>query len=235
MNDARKRLIIALDDLELKQVLELISLTREFSAIFKVGLGLFTAYGPSIINEIKSLGSEVFLDLKLHDIPMQVARAVEGALKHEPLFLTLHASGGSSMLCAAAQAAKGSQTQLLAVSVLTSLDQQQWQQIGFSDPISVSTIKLLDLAFKANINGFVLSPHEIRAVKKIYGPSCVTVCPGIRPSDSQVGDQARFMTPAQALKAGADFLVVGRPISMSPQPKLSAERICQEMTEVAKR
>ncbi len=231
MNNAAKKLIIALDDLGLDEALKLVEETRDFAQTFKIGLSLFSAHGPAIVKQIKSLGVEVFLDLKLHDIPMQVAKAVESALKLGPKFLTIHALGGQQMLREAACVAKGSNTTLLAVSVLTSMDHQQWQDLGFSESIEQSVERLLALSFESGVRGFVASPHEAAKLKQSYHSQCILVVPGVRPASASMDDQKRIMTPYQAIKAGADYLVVGRPITKSADIAMSAKNINQEITD----
>ncbi len=231
MNNAAKKLIIALDDLSLDEALRVVEKTKAFAETYKIGLSLFCAYGPSIIREIKALGVEIFLDLKLHDIPMQVAKAVESALKFEPKFLTLHALGGRAMLQAATKVAQGTTTKLLAVSVLTSMDLPEWQNLGFSESIDKSVNRLLDLSFESGVRGFVSSPHEAAALKLRFLEDAVLVCPGIRSNSGAPDDQKRIMSAFQAIEEGADYLVVGRPITKSEDLAMSAKNINQEITE----
>lgn len=215
MELAAKKLIIALDDLDFERALKVVQKTKLFASTYKVGLSLFCAHGPAIVKEIKSLGVDVFLDLKLHDIPMQVGKAVEKALAFETRFLTVHALGGQKMLREAATAALGSSTTLLAVSVLTSVDNEDFRELGFLGSIEEGVMNLSNLAFSSGIRGFVSSPHEVGRLKRRYGDLCLVVCPGVRPMDADVFDQSRIMTPKDAILAGADALVVGRPITAS--------------------
>ncbi len=213
MEKAAKRLIVALDDIGKRDVGALVEEARPFASTFKIGLSQFVARGPAILGEISSREADVFLDLKLHDIPMQVAKAVEHALAFSPRFLTVHAQGGRKMLAEAAEAAKGSTTVLLAVSVLTSLDQNDFSEIGYRDSIEDGVLRLADLAYRSGIRGLVSSPQELKVLRARFGDDLFLVSPGVRPMDDAVFDQSRVMTPYQAIKCGADALVVGRPLT----------------------
>lgn len=229
MEIAAKKLIIALDDLDFDSAIKLVELTKPYATTFKVGLSLFSAHGPEIVKAINALGVNVFLDLKLCDIPMQVRKAVESVLALKPRFLTVHASGGRAMLKDAADAAFGSGTTLLAVSVLTSLDQHSFSQIGFASTIAHGVMNLTELAFSAGIHGFVSSPHEISQLKQKFGDACFLVCPGVRPHGGEVNDQSRVMTPSEAIFLGADALVVGRPITKAKNIVEAARAINHEI------
>jgi orotidine-5'-phosphate decarboxylase len=224
-----KKLIIALDDLDLKAALDIVALTKSFASTFKVGLSLFCAYGPRIVYEINALGADVFLDLKLHDIPMQVSKAVENILALKPRFLSLHALGGRKMLSEALEVAKGSDTTLLAVTILTSLDHVGYNELGFSDVIERGVMGLTDLAISSGFFGIISSPHEAKKLKTIYQNNCFLVCPGIRPKNSEVYDQKRIMAPREAILAGADVLVVGRPITKAGDVVFAAQNVNQEI------
>ncbi len=228
MNNARKKLIIALDDLDQESAIKIVEQTLDFAECYKVGLSLFTALGPAIIKDLKARGAEVFLDLKLHDIPMQVAKAVEKALPLEPKFLTVHALGGAAMLKEAARVAEGSKTTILAVSVLTSMDASAWHQLGFNERIEEGVFRLLDMARNNGVQGFVASPHEASALKKAF-PGCTLVCPGVRSSLGTMDDQKRTLSAQEAILAGADYLVVGRPITKSEDVVMSAKSINHEI------
>lgn len=230
MNNARKKLIIALDDLEQKEALSIAEKTLDFAECYKVGISLFSAFGPSIVKDLKAMGAEVFLDLKLHDIPMQVAKAVEKTLVLEPTFLTVHTLGGSSMLKEAARVAQGSKTTILAVSVLTSTDCMEWQQLGFSESIEDSALRLLGLASQSGINAFVASPKEATSLKKSF-PNSTLVCPGVRSQMFLTDDQKRTLSASAAIGAGADYLVVGRPITKAKDVVMSAKTIHYEIAE----
>lgn len=231
MNSAQSRLIIALDDMDKHQAFSLIKNTRPYAHTFKVGLNLFCHYGPDFVQEIKAMGVDVFLDLKLHDIPVQVARAIEVVVRLEPRFLTIHALGGMAMLKEAARAAKGSNTTLLAVSVLTSLNQGDFFDLGFLGSLDQGVSRLVNLAYEAGIRGFVCSPHEASTVKALVQDNCILVCPGIRSKTDEKADQARVMTASDAMRAGADFIVVGRPITQAQNPMIQAGLVHQEIEE----
>lgn len=230
MEKARKKLVIALDDLDFDSALELIKLTKPYAQTFKIGLSLFIAHGPKIIEAIKALEVDIFLDLKLCDIPMQVEKAVENALAFEPKFLTLHALGGASMLKAAANVAKGSSTTLLCVTILTSIDNQSFAELGFRDSLLDEVLRLSRLVFDAGIHGFVSSPHEVAYLRREFKKDCFLMAPGVRPLGAFKDDQSRIMTPTMAIKAGVDAVVVGRPITKALNSALMAKNINQELT-----
>lgn len=230
MDSAHHRLIIALDDMDRHQAFSLIENTRQYAQTFKIGLNLFCQNGPDFVREIKALGVDVFLDLKLHDIPVQVAKAVEVVVRLEPRFLTIHALGGLAMLKEAARAAAGSQTTLLAVSVLTSLNQKDFLDLGFLGSLEQGVSRLVNLAYEAGMRGFVCSPHEASSIKALV-KNCTLVCPGIRSKTDDKADQARVMTAREALNFGADFIVVGRPITQAKNPAMKAGLVHQEIHE----
>jgi orotidine-5'-phosphate decarboxylase len=229
---AAKKLIIALDDLDFAAALKFVQLTKSFAATFKVGLSLFSAYGPKIVYEIKALGVDVFLDLKLHDIPMQVKKAVENILPLAPRFLTIHALGGRAMLEESVKMVQGSPTTLLAVSILTSLDHNDYRELGFNDNIEHGVMNLSNLAFLSGIRGLVVSPHEVAQLRARYKNNCYLVCPGVRPLGSDNNDQSRIMTPKEAIIAGADALVVGRPLTKATHVLEVLQHIHQEIEDV---
>jgi orotidine-5'-phosphate decarboxylase len=200
---------------------------------FKVGLELYIASGPTIVETLAKRGHSVFLDLKLHDIPNTVAAAVRAASGLGAQMLTLHAGGGPAMLAAAREAAASvaSPPQLLAVTVLTSMDQTQVQAVGVDRTPAEQVELLARLGLAAGIRGFVCSPQEVRNLRRMTGPEGVLVIPGIRPAGAAIGDQQRVATPAQALRDGASYLVVGRPITQAPDPAESARAILSEMSE----
>lgn len=230
MDIAREKLIIALDDLEFREAISVALETMTYSSTYKIGLAMFSAYGPSIVHELKSLGLQVFLDLKLHDIPMQVAKAVERCLALSPRFLTLHALGGRRMLEAAGKASQGSSTSLLAVTVLTSFDEPDWRELGFSASILKSAEQLAKLASESGILGLVCSAHEARSLKERQ-PNHFLMCPGVRLKQDEVHDQQRVLTPFDALRSGADALVVGRPITAAKNIKDAAKAFWSEINE----
>jgi orotidine-5'-phosphate decarboxylase len=197
--------------------------------LIKLGLEFFVANGPQAVREVATAAARpVFLDLKLHDIPNTVAGAVRAACQVGPAMLTLHAAGGPRMLAAARDAADttgSARPLLLAVTVLTSLDAAQLEAIGAGRDVAAQVLRLARLAAECGMDGVVCSPNEARLIRDALGDQLVLVVPGIRPAGSAVGDQARVATPAQAVEAGADWLVVGRPITEAPDPQAAARAI----------
>ncbi|MEO0412791.1 MAG: orotidine-5'-phosphate decarboxylase [Pseudomonadota bacterium] len=199
----------------------------------KLGLEFFLANGPAGIDDVCVDRPPLFLDLKLHDIPNTVASAVRAlsALKHAPAFLTLHAQGGPEMIRAAAQARDEAlpQTKLLAVTVLTSLDGEDLAAMGIHGQPLDQVLRLGEMAVSAGADGCVCSPLEVEALREALGQEAALMVPGIRPAGASKGDQKRVMTPAEAVKAGANFLVIGRPITQAPDPEAAAQAISQEL------
>ena len=200
---------------------------------FKVGLELFIAAGPAIVEKLAARGHSIFLDLKLHDIPNTVASAVRSAGSLGAGMLTIHAAGGSAMLAAAqnAVAAMALPPQLLAVTVLTSMDESQLSATGVSRSPRDQVKLLAEMGMESGIRGFVCSPQEAVILRTLTGPEGILVTPGIRPVGSDQGDQQRIATPTMALQQGASFLVVGRPITQAPDPALAAEAVLLEIAE----
>lgn len=199
--------------------------------VLKVGLELFVKEGPRVVERVRALGRDVFLDLKLHDIPETVGRAVTSARSLGVRYLTLHASGGTAMLRAAAEAA-GQDLQLLAVTVLTSLDADDLGALGITATPEAHVVRLARLAQSAGLGGLVCSPHECKALRQALGQEFTLVTPGIRPAGEQAGDQKRIATPSSAIADGASLLVVGRPIRDAADPRAQALAISREI-EVA--
>ncbi len=199
----------------------------------KVGLELFTASGPGIVEELASRGCSVFLDLKFHDIPNTVAGAVRSGASLGARLMTLHALGGPAMLTAAREALAGmpNPPELLAVTVLTSMDAAQLNAIGIELPPAAQVERLARMGIGAGLRGFVCSPEEVGTLRGLTGPDGVLVIPGIRPAGAAAGDQKRISTPADALHNGASYLVVGRPITQSPDPASAADAILREMAQ----
>ncbi|HJL16167.1 MAG TPA: orotidine-5'-phosphate decarboxylase [Sandaracinaceae bacterium LLY-WYZ-13_1] len=226
---ARDRLIVALDVPSLEAARPLIAALGPEAGVLKVGLELFVAAGPAAVDAVHEAGGACFLDLKLHDIPATVAEATRAAVALGVRFLTVHASAGPAALAAAAQAAAGTGTQLLAVTALTSLDGAQLEALGLEpDPPTVVT-RLARLATDAGVTGFVCSPHETRLVRDVAGTAATVVTPGVRPAGTARGDQRRVATPAEAIRAGADRLVVGRPIREADDPVAAARAVTAEI------
>ncbi|HTZ59951.1 MAG TPA: orotidine-5'-phosphate decarboxylase [Acidobacteriaceae bacterium] len=222
------RLIVALDFPDARAALALVDRLEGAVSWFKVGLELYIAEGNALISELQRRGFSVFLDLKLHDIPNTVASAVRAASRLGVKMLTVHASGGPAMLAAAAEAA-GTGLDLLAVTVLTSMDTIQLEATGVPANPAEQVEKLATLAFANGIRGFVCSPMEVANLRSRFGPKPLLVTPGIRPDGSEPGDQRRMATPAAAMTAGASYLVVGRPISRAADPAAAAKSIVVEM------
>jgi orotidine-5'-phosphate decarboxylase len=198
---------------------------------FKVGLELFVAAGPMVIEPLLKRGHSVFLDLKFHDIPNTVAGAVRSAAGLGVHMMTVHASGGPAMLAAAREALNDvpHPPELLAVTMLTSMDAAQTTAIGLGKTPAGQVELLARMGVQAGMRGFVCSPQEVAAVRAITGPSGVLVVPGIRPAGAAVGDQKRTATPAETLRMGASYLVVGRPITRAADPAEAAQAILEEM------
>lgn len=226
---ARDRLIVALDVPGATEARTLLARLAGHVGMFKVGSQLFTAAGPDLVHEIVGRGERVFLDLKFHDIPNTVAGAVSSASRLGVSFLDVHGLGGQAMLEAAVGALPAMGTRLLAITVLTSHDEATLGQIGLNGSVGESVRRLAHLAKDAGLDGVVASPQEVHLIREECGDDFLIVTPGIRPAGSAVGDQARPATPAAALAAGADYLVVGRPITAAEDPASAADAIVQEM------
>jgi len=230
---ARDSLIVALDVPDAKSAAAIVSRLEGSVRWCKVGLELFTAAGPAILESLLRRSQRVFLDLKFHDIPNTVAGAVRSAASLGVHMMTVHAGGGPSMLAAARAAIEGvpDPPELLAVTVLTSMDAAQLSASGVERPPSEQVELLGRLGIAAGYRGFVCSPQEIARMRALTGPDGIVVVPGIRPAGADAGDQKRIATPAEALRLGASYLVVGRPITQAPDPAAAAEAIVREMTE----
>ncbi len=228
----RDRLIVALDFPSPKQAFELVVRLEGSVRWFKVGLELYLAAGGAVVTELKRLGFSVFLDLKLYDIPNTVAGAVRSVSRLGADLLTMHASGGPAMLKAAAEAALSTPgaPQLLAVTVLTSMDADELAAIGVNVAPGEQVLRLGKLALEAGIHGLVCSPQEAASLRAVLGPAPLLVTPGIRPAGATIGDQKRIATPAAALQAGASYLVVGRPITAAEDPRAAAQAILEEIS-----
>ncbi len=226
-NDAGARVALALDVPDLDAAQRLIEQARDHVGVFKVGLELFIAEGPAAVEAVHEAGARCFLDLKLHDIPATMGRAVERASGMGVAFLTVHAASGRDAL-EAAQNRAGS-TRLLAVTVLTSLDAGALGAIGLEGGPDLAADRFAKLAWEAGVRGFVTSARECASLRAALGEDAFLVTPGIRPAGSEAGDQKRVMTPAQAIDAGANLLVVGRPIRDASDPGAAARDIVQQI------
>ncbi len=226
----RDRLIVALDRGTRGEILDLIDDLHGTVGVFKIGLQAFIALGPRIVHEVIDRGQRVFLDLKIHDIPNTAKHAIEAAHDLGASMVTVHCSGGSAMLKACAREAPASSGLLvLGVTILTSLDDRAIERIGYRDSTSASVVRLAKLARSSGLRGVVASPEEIAILRRELGRDLVIVTPGIRPSGSAPGDQKRTMTPHQAIEAGADYIVVGRPITDAADPRQAAIGIVRQM------
>ena len=234
----RNPIIVALDVPTADAALKLVEQLAPVAGGFKVGSELFTSAGPDMVRRIRGLGAPVFLDLKFHDIPNTVAKAVAAAVQLDVQMLTVHASGGVEMLKAAEQAAQESARQLgyppplvLAVTVLTSLDSAALSQIGLDPDVSRQVLRLANMAKQAGLRGLVCSPREVAEVRQMVPASTQLVVPGIRAKTAPADDQKRTLTPREALALGANWLVIGRPICAAADPRAAAEQILKEIAE----
>jgi orotidine-5'-phosphate decarboxylase len=233
--DPQDRIIIALDVDTRREALEWVSRLRGRVGLFKIGSQLFTSEGPTLVREIVRQGEKVFLDLKFHDIPNTVAKSVLVAAELGVTMLTLHASGGSKMMGSAVEAlnrsGSGRRPLLLGVTVLTSLAGEEFDAIGFSDSVESQVVHLAKLAEQSGLDGVVASPSELALLRSQLKTSTRIITPGIRPAGGVAHDQSRIATPAAAIQAGADYLVIGRPITASPDPLAILEAITHSLPE----
>ena len=228
MTKITEKIIVALDVATKSEAMRLVERLREQISFFKIGLQLYTAEGPEIVRAVTASGAKIFLDLKLHDIPNTVARAIDSASDLGVQMLTIHLSGGSEMIRAAVAARKRAMS-ILGVTVLTSSTQHSLDEIGIEEQLDRHVLRLGNLGVAAGIDGLVASPFEARFLRSELGDKIKIVVPGVRPSWSKPGDQKRFMTPREAIEAGADYLVVGRPITAHKNPREAVERILEEL------
>jgi orotidine-5'-phosphate decarboxylase len=231
MPDSRERLIVALDVSSAAAAHKIVAAVGDSARLYKVGLQLYTAEGPPIVRELIAGGREVFLDLKYLDIPNTVAAAVTEAATLGVRMLTVHASGGPRMLHAAVEAARNTNpaTMVLAVTVLTSLDARDLENAGVRGTVVDQVIRLATLAITAGCHGVVASAQEASALRTELGDDFVIVTPGVRPIGAEHGDQVRVVTPAEAIAAGANYIVVGRPITEAAEPAAEAREILAEI------
>jgi orotidine-5'-phosphate decarboxylase len=230
------KVFVALDFPSEEQAWQMAEKLHPQNPFFKVGLELFVATGPSFVHRLTAAGAEVFLDLKFHDIPNTVAGAIRSSMALGARYVNGHCGGGEAMIRAAVEAARKEAERLgvqmptlLGVTVLTSLDDQAVQQIGFPRSASAQVKHFVELAQDCGLDGVVCSAEEISLVKSLAGRSFLTMVPGIRPAGAEKGDQKRTLTPAEAVAAGADCLVVGRPVTGAADPRLALSQILQEV------
>lgn len=226
---SRNPILCAIDTPDRARAARLVATLSGVVAGAKLGLEFFAANGPEGVRDVAGKDADVFLDLKLHDIPNTVAGAVRAALALDPLFLTLHCAGGPAMLRAAVEARGTRRTKLLGVTVLTSLDDNDLALTGQSGPVADQVRRLALLAKAAGLDGVVCSPQEVAMLREACGADFLLVVPGIRPSGAAVGDQKRVQTPRAAVEAGADYLVIGRPITEASDPAAAARAILAEI------
>jgi orotidine-5'-phosphate decarboxylase len=237
---AKNKLIVALDVETASEALNLFSALKDVAGMFKIGSQLFTASGAGLVREIVTAGGRIFLDLKFHDIPNTVAAAGVEAARLGVSIFDVHACGGSEMMRRTAEAVTETALRegrtrplIIGITVLTSSDDSTLAETGFLSSTTEQVGRMTRLADASGLDGIVASPHEVKLVRETAGRSdFVIVTPGVRPSGAASNDQRRVMTPADAVRAGADYLVVGRPILKAPDPALAAHRIIEEMQQV---
>jgi orotidine-5'-phosphate decarboxylase len=225
----RNPILCAIDTPDLARAQALIAATQGAVGGVKLGLEFFAAHGPGGIRQAAAGQKNVFLDLKLHDIPNTVAGAVKSALALDPLLLTIHCSGGKAMMRAAIEARGPARTKIVGVTVLTSLDDNDLAAIGQTAPAAAQVKRLALLAQESGLDGVVCSPQEVAMLREVCRKDFLLIVPGIRPAGAAVGDQKRVQTPQEAIAAGADYLVIGRPITEAPDPGAAARAILAEI------
>jgi orotidine-5'-phosphate decarboxylase len=225
----KEKIIIALDVSSNGKALQLVKEVQDLVGMFKVGSQLFTACGPQVVREIIATGSNVFLDLKFHDIPNTVIQAAVEAAKLGVSMMTIHASGGRAMMQSVSRELQekfgSSRPTVVAITVLTSLDTRALFEIGLEVPVEEQVQRLAVFAEECGMDGVVCSPQEIQRVRKSVNAKFKIVTPGIRMPDESLNDQQRISTPHDALSTGADYIVVGRPVTASPDPRAAVERL----------
>lgn len=229
---AKEKIVVALDAPDAGSALKLIEPLSGEGCVFKIGLQLFTAVGPTLVKDVLASGARVFLDLKFHDIPNTAKEAVHSAVSLGVDMTTIHLAGGPAMVSEAVAAAENSKTLVLGVTVLTSMDDETLDVVGVARPTAEQVLRLAGMGSRCGLRGVVASPHEITMLREEFGQSLVIVTPGVRPADSDVADQRRVMTPGEAVRCGADFLVIGRPITSAASPRDAFLRIADEIASV---
>ena len=230
-DDPRQRLIVALDVSTAAAARKIVAAVGDSALTYKVGMQLYTAEGPQVVRDLVAAGRHVFLDLKYHDIPNTVGAAVAEAARLGVSMLTVHASGSGRMLQAAVEAAKTRpELMVLAVTVLTSMDEQDVEKIGMRGSLAESVVRLATIALAHGCQGIVTSAREAATVRTELGEDFAIVTPGVRPAGSSVGDQVRVVTPAEAITAGASHIVVGRPVTEAADPAAAARAILAEIS-----
>jgi orotidine-5'-phosphate decarboxylase len=237
MMEPRGRLIFALDVEHFAEAQKLVGLLKGHVGLFKVGKQLFTHSGPKVIDMIRNKGERVFLDLKFHDIPNTVAKAGEEATKLGSTMFTVHSMGGYEMMKGAVESSRNTAKQLntpkpfiLAVTILTSMDEAILEEVGIKTPLEEQVVRLARLAKRAGVSGVVASPREISLIRDHCGSNFLIVTPGVRPASAAKDDQKRTLTPGEAIRAGANYIVVGRPIKEADNPVRAADEIVEEIS-----
>ncbi len=232
-SDPARRIIVALDVSEQEDLVRLVKTLRGSVGMFKVGKELFCSMGPDAVRIVQDHGGEVFLDLKFHDIPNTVAGAVRSSCKLGVSMFTVHASGGEAMMKAACEQARScaGAPLVIAVTVLTSLDDKDLAMVGLDGPAEKAAVRLGRMAINCGLDGLVASPKELRALRSELGKSPFLVTPGIRPSGYLADDQQRIATPKEAVVNGADFLVIGRPITKAKDPLEAVDAIANDLVQ----
>ncbi len=219
---------VALDAPDLDTAARWAALVTPHVSTVKIGLELYLRYGPQVVATVRGAsGVEVFLDLKLYDIPATVAGAARAVSRLRPEILTVHASGGPDMIRAAIESAPA--TRVAAVTILTSLGDADLHAMGVTGPVSDMVLRLSVMSVEAGVRGLVCSPHEVAAVRAEVGPDVTLITPGVRPAGADLHDQARVATPEEAIRAGADLLVIGRPITRAPDPGAAAAAVAASL------
>jgi orotidine-5'-phosphate decarboxylase len=233
--NSKKKVIVAIDTIDTNEALKITKLIPDVGA-FKLGLEYFCANGPKGISKISETGVKIFLDLKFHDIPNTVAGAIRASLNLEPYMMTVHLSGGYNMLDRTMEEVKEycskkslKRPLILGVSVLTSIDNNDFSSLGIKGKVEDQVVRLAKLAENSGLDGLVCSAKELKIVKREVGKNLILVTPGIRPAGGEVNDQKRILTPAQAIKDGANFLVIGRPITSVDDPQEALNNISLEI------
>ena len=233
--NSKKKIIVAIDTIDTNEALKITKLIPDVGA-FKLGLEYFCANGPKGISKISETGVKIFLDLKFHDIPNTVAGAIRASLNLEPYMMTVHLSGGYNMLDRTMEEVKEycskkslKRPLILGVSVLTSIDNSDFSALGIKGKVEDQVVRLAKLAEYAGLDGLVCSAKELKIVKREVGKNLILVTPGIRPTGGAINDQKRIVTPAQAIKDGANFLVIGRPITSVDDPQEALNNISLEI------
>lgn len=235
-DDARSKIIFALDVDTFAQAEHWVSTLSGHVGMFKVGKQLFTANGPDVVRMVLKSGGKVFLDLKYHDIPNTVSMASLEAARLGTTLINVHALGGYEMMARTMatldrEFSREQRPKVLAVTILTSSTEETLREVGIEHPVPEMVVRLARLAKKAGIDGVVASPQEVALIREACGIDFLVVTPGVRPTFAATDDQKRVMTPGEAVSAGADYLVIGRPISAAPDPLAAVEAIVQEIME----